>query len=193
MRIKHITFHDVERTRWIDSQRRWLEASIGSGGLLDAWGAETNGDARAVFTWRDEAALQQFMEVAHDRALADVGSVGRYAVLYLDEVESLGARGDATYVAESFAWIKEGGTEAWLESQRAWSSALVACPGFRGGNIHRGRRTFVVTSFWENGDAHRRYLDDVVPRLRDATRGDEHTARLVRFEGALSPELSFRS
>jgi hypothetical protein len=31
----------------------------------------------------------------------------------------------------------------------------------------------------------------VVPTLRDVTHGDGHIARLVRFEGPLSPELSF--
>ncbi|MEO7097479.1 MAG: DUF4937 domain-containing protein [Polyangiales bacterium] len=191
MRVKHITFHDVERAAFLASQQRWLEASIASGGLVDAWGAEAQGEARAVFTWRDDQALQHFMEVAHDRALAETEKVGRHAVLYLDEVESLGPRGAATYVAESFAWLKEGGTEPWLESQRAWSSALAAAPGFLGGDVRRGRRTFVVTSFWKDEAAHRRYLDEVVPRLRDVTRGDEHTARLLRFEGPLSPELAF--
>ena len=191
MRIKHITFHDVDRATFVASQRRWLDASIASGGLVDAWGAEANGDARAVFTWKDDEALQHFMEDAHDRALADVGSAGRYAVLYLDEVESLGPRGDAGYVAESFMWLKEGGTAPFMESQRAWNDALRTASGFCGGNIRRGRRTFVVTSFWQDASSHRRYLDVVVPRLRDATRGDEHVARLVRFEGPLSAELSY--
>jgi hypothetical protein len=191
VRVKHITFHRVDRARFLESQRRWLEASVASGGLEDAWGAESAGDARAVFTWKDDDALQSFMELAHDRALAEAGTAGRYAVLYLDELETLGPRGDARYVAESFAWLKDGGVEPFVESQRVWSTALRAAPGFCGGHVRRGRRTIVVTSFWRDEASHARYLDQIVPKLRDATRGDEHVARLVRFEGALSPELSY--
>ncbi|MGZ3422947.1 MAG: DUF4937 domain-containing protein [Polyangiales bacterium] len=191
MRIKHIAFHALEPAPWAASQRRWLELSIASGGLVDAWGAQASADARAVFTWEDEEALQRFMEHTHDRALADAGSVGRNAVLYLEDLENLGPRGDATYVGEAIAWIKDGGIEPWLESQRVWTAAMARADGFVGGAIRRGRRTFVVTSFWRDAIAHRRYLDEIVPGLRQDTHGDEHTARLVRFEGPLEPTLSF--
>lgn len=183
MRIKHITFHDVTRAAFVERQQRWLEASIATGGVIDAWGSEEGGQARAVFTWRDDEVMRSF-----DRRLE---SPGRHTVLYLDEVETLGPRSAARYVAESFVWLKEGGADPWLLSQRAWSSALVKMPGFRGGNIARGRRTFLVTSFWNDEASHRHYLHAIVPGLRDTTRGDEYVARLVRFEGALSPELSF--
>jgi heme-degrading monooxygenase HmoA len=198
MRIKHIAFHGVEPalgSEWTASQRRWLELSIASGGLVDAWGASSAGktaaDARAVFTWESEDALQNFMEHTHDRALQDAGSIGRSAVLYLEDVEQLGPRADATYVGEAIAWIKDGGIEPWLESQRAWTSAMSRADGFVGGSVRRGRRTFVVTSFWRDANAHRRYLDEIVPRLRQDTGGDAHTARLIRFEAPLVPDLSF--
>lgn len=192
MRIKHIAFHGLQDEQpWTTSQRRWLELSIASGGLVDAWGASTAGDARAVFTWESEDALQRFMEHTHDRALQDAGSVGRSAVLYLEDVASLGPRGDATYVGESIAWIKDGGIEPWLESTRVWTDGMSRADGFVGGSVRRGRRTFVITSFWRDAAAHRRYLDEVVPRLRQDTRGDEHTARLVRFDAPLLGDLSF--
>ncbi len=133
------------------------------------------------------------MESTHERALADVGIVGKSAVLYLDPVLDLGPRKDARYVAESIAWIKEAGTEPWLASQREWCEAMARCDGFVGGSIVRGRRTFIVTSFWRDERSHGRYLDEVVPGLRSRTTGDEHCARLTRFHASLVPELLFDS
>lgn len=191
MHVKHIAFQNVSRDAWITSQQRWLELSLESGGLVSAWGALHRQDGRAVFEWESADAVRAFMESTHERALADAGIVGKSAVLYLDPILDLGPRKDARYVAESIAWIKEGGTEPWLASQREWCEAMARCDGFVGGSIVRGRRTFVVTSFWRDDRSHGRYLDEVVPGLRSRTTGDEHCARLTRFHASLVPELSF--
>lgn len=192
-RVKHITFHGVERDAWIASQRRWLELSREAGGLRAAWGSILRDHARAVFEWETADALRSFMETTHDRALAEAGTVGKSAVLYLEEVLDLGPRREAGYVGESVAWIKEGGMEPWLESQRRWCEEMARCDGFVGGSIARGRRTYAVSSFWRDDRAHARYLREVVPSLRARFRGDEHCARLTRFDAALVPELSFRA
>lgn len=191
MRTKHIAFQNVQREPWAVSQQRWLELSRDAGGLVSAWGAASRSDARAVFQWESEDAVRAFMEGTHDRALADIGTVGKSAVLYLDPVLDLGPRGDARHVAESIAWIKEGGAEPWLESQRVWCEEMSKCDGFVGGSIVRGRRTFVVTSFWRDDRSHAHYLDNVVPGLRSRTTGDAHCARLTRFHAPLIPELSY--
>lgn len=192
MPVKHITFEGVDRDAWIRSQRTWLERSIASGGLRSAWGAEARGSARAVFEWESDEALRAFMEHDHDRTLAEAGTVGRHAVLYLDPVEAVGdpTREGATWVGESVAWVKEGGDAIHLESQRTWLETMARTDGFVSGSIVRGRRTFVTTSFWRDGDAHARYVDDVVPGLRASTRGDEMVARLVRFDGPLVAALA---
>lgn len=191
MRVKHIAFQNVQRDAWVASQEKWLEASRASGGLVSAWGALFRTDGRAVFEWESQEAVKAFMEGSHVRALADIGIVGKSAVLYLDPLLDLGPRKDARYVAESIAWIKEGGVEPWLKSQREWCDAMARCDGFVGGSIVRGRRTFVVTSFWRDDRSHGRYLDEVVPQLRSSTFGDEHCARLTRFHAPLVPELTF--
>lgn len=189
MPLKHIAFHEVEKDAWIQSQRRWLELSVAAGGLLSAWGAVAGSEARAVFDWESEDALRGFMERTHDRALADAGTVGRSAVLYLSKTIDLGPRGDAGFVGESVAWVKEGGDEAYVAAQRAWYEVMVGCDGFCGGSLARGRRTYVSTTFWRDAAAHAAFDHDVVPTLRART-NDEHIARLVRFEGALVAELS---
>jgi len=191
MRVKHIAFQSVERGPWIDAQARWLERSREADGLLGAWGATVRREARAVFEWRDEAAARAFMQTAHGAAHAEIGAVGKYAVLYLDPIVDLGPRGDATYVAESIAWIKEGGVEPWLASQRLWCEEMSRCEGFVGGSIARGRRTFVATSFWRDERAHAHYLHAVIPGLRARTTGDAHCARLTRFHAPLVPSLTF--
>ncbi len=188
MPLKHIAFHEVEKDAWIQSQRRWLALSVEAGGLLSAWGAVAGSEARAVFEWESEDALRGFMEHTHNRALADAGTVGKSAVLYLSKLIDLGPRGDAAFVGESVAWVKEGGDDSWVASQRAWYEAMTACDGFAGGHLARGRRTYVSTSFWRDAAAHARFDHDVVPTLRARTT-DEQVARLVRFEGALVPEL----
>ncbi len=206
MRIKHISFRgidDARREAWRSSQRVWLERSIASGGLLCAYGAEAAGHARAVFVWQDEAAVRTFMERSHDAAMAAAGTIGRSAVLYLDPISVLRAA-DATeappiprdgvgYVGETVAWVREEGDAIWLESQRAWNAALERADGCVGGFVARGRRTFVVTSFWRDEAAHQRYERDVVPGLRDRAAGDAHTVRLQRFCAQTIPELSYTS
>ncbi|MBI2391631.1 MAG: hypothetical protein HYV09_18730 [Deltaproteobacteria bacterium] len=191
MRVKHITFHGVERDAWITSQRRWLDLSREAGGLRSAWGSVLRDEARVVFEWESADALRSFMETTHERALGEAGTVGKCAVLYLESVLDLGPRADAGYVGESVAWIKEGGMEPWLESQRQWCEEMARCDGFVGGSITRGRRTYAVSSFWRDDRAHARYLHEVVPSLRGRFRGDEHCARLTRFHAPLVPELSF--
>lgn len=193
MRVKHIAFQNVQRDAWIASQEKWLEASRASGGLVSAWGALNRQDARAVLEWENEAAVRAFMDKVHVRALAEIGVVGKSSVLYLDPIIDLGPRKEARYVAESIAWIKEGGIEPWLHSQKIWSDTMARCDGFVGGSIVRGRRTFVVTSFWRDERSHGRFLDEVVPGLRRRTTGDEHCARLTRFHAPLVPELSWVS
>jgi heme-degrading monooxygenase HmoA len=199
MRIKHIAFSGVGREAWVGSQGIWLERSIASGGLRAAYAAERDGDARAVFAWANEDALRVFMEESHDRALEAAGSIGRYAVLHLEPLTLLAPAGDervlpapprdAGYMGETIAWVKDDGEEVWQQSQRTWNEALVEADGFAGGFVARGRRTFVVTSFWRDAAAHQRYERDIVPGLRERTRGDERTARLLRFHGPLVPTL----
>jgi len=201
MRIKHIAFSSIEREAWERSQRIWLERSIASGGLRAAYAAALpSGEARAVFVWANEEALRVFMEESHDRALEAAGSVGRYAVLYLDPIEILAPAnatnvlpspsGNARYMGETISWVKDDGEKEWLESQRAWSEALVATDGFTGGFVARGRRAFVVTSFWRDAAAHERYEREIVPDLRSRTRGDECVARLLRFHAPLLDSLA---
>lgn len=191
MHIKHIAFHDVTRESWTAAQARWLEVSRATGGLVSAWHALARTDARAVFHWESKEAVRAFMEKTHPKAMAEIGPSGQSSVLYLDPVLDLGPRKDARHVAESVAWIKEGGIEPWLASQKIWCEQMARCDGFVGGSISRGRRTFVVTSFWRDDRAHGRYLDEVVPGLRSSTTGDEHCARLTRFHAPLIEELSF--
>ena len=206
MRVKHLAFRDLQRDQaragdphapdlrdaWVASQVRWLEASRSSSGLVTAWGALHRHEARAVFVWESDEALREFMQAPHARAIADIGVVGKSSALYLEPLLDLGPRKDARYVAEAVAWIKEGGVEPWLASQRAWCETMARCDGFVGGAIARGRRTFVTTAFWRDDRSHARYLDEVVPRLRSSAWGDEHCARLTRFHAPLCPELSYQ-
>jgi hypothetical protein len=189
MRVKHIALQNVQRDAWIAAQEQWLAASRASGGLLSAWGAAQRQDARAVLEWESADAIRAFMDEGHGRALAEIGVVGKSSVLYLDPLVDLGPRRDARFVAESIAWIKEGGIEPWMHSQKIWSETMARCDGFIGGSIVRGRRTFVETSFWRDDRSHARFLDEVVPGLRRRTTGDEHCARLTRFHAPLVPEL----
>lgn len=203
MRIKHISFRSIDEAKqeaWRASQRIWLERSIASGGLVCAYGAEGAGHARAVFVWADEAALKTFMERSHDDAMAAAGTVGRHSVLYLDPVYVLHGEGPARalpvptagvgFVGETVAWVREEGDAIWLESQRAWNQALERADGCLGGFVARGRRTFVVTSFWRDEAAHDRYERDVVPGLREGAAGDAHTVRLLRFTAPTIPSLA---
>lgn len=189
MALKHLAFHDIEREAWFKSQRRWLELSVESGGLRGAWAAVARNDARMVFDWESDEALKKFMDSTHERAVAEAGTVGRAAVLYLEPLVDLGPRGDATFVGESVAWVKEHGVDAWMESQRVWNEAMRRTDGFVGGSIARGRRMYVVTSYWRDAAAHKKFVDDVVPDLRSRTSGDAHVARLVRFQGEMIPTL----
>lgn len=203
MRLKHIVFSGIvgpEREAWLASQRVWLERSIAAGGLRAAYGAEAHGHARAVFAWSDARALDAFMETTHDDALASAGSVGRDAVLYLDPITVLRAPGathalpippGAGFVGETVAWVREEGDAIWLESQRAWNDALERTEGFLGGYVARGRRAFVVSSFWRDEQAHERYEREVVPGLREHAHGDEQTVRLLRFTAPILGELGF--
>lgn len=191
MPLKHIAFTalgEEHRDPWIRSQARWLELSIESGGLRMAWAAFAGDQARAAFDWENEDALKGFMEHSHDRALADAGTVGKSAVLYVTPVIDLGPRGEASFLAESIAWIKDSGEDAWLQSQRAWAEAMRASDGFCGGNVARGRRTYVTTTFWRDRAAHDRFLRHVVPELRGRT-SDEQVARLTRFAGDIVSAL----
>lgn len=189
MALKHLAFQDIERDAWLKSQRRWLELSEASGGLRSSWAAVARNDARMVFEWQTDDALKQFMEQTHDRALAEAGTVGRAAVLYLDSLVDLGPRADATFVGESIAWVKEHGVDAWMESQRTWNEAMRRCDGFVGGSIARGRRIHVVTSFWRDAAAHKAFVEQIVPDLRGRTNGDAQVVRLVRFQGELIEPL----
>jgi hypothetical protein len=191
MPLKHIAFTGLSRSEhdaWVKSQARWLQLSQESGGLRSAWAALQNDQARAVFDWESEEALKEFMEHSHERALADAGTVGRSAVLYVAPVLDMGPRGEAAYVGEAIAWLKDGSDAAWLESQREWSTAVRACEGFVGGNVARGRRTYITTTFWRDRESHDRFLRDVVPGLRART-SDEQVARLTRFSGEIISSL----
>lgn len=191
MPLKHIAFHEITAEPWTKSQQRWLELSVSSGGLRSAWGAiagTCGTEARVLFDWESDDALRGFMEHTHDRALADAGTVGKSAVLYLTPLLEIGARGDATYVGESMAWLKEGAHDDWIESQRTWFETMKGCDGFVSGSLARGRRTYVSTSFWRDAEAHARFVHDVVPELRART-SDATVARLTRFDGVLVPEL----
>lgn len=192
MPLKHIAFNSIpasDRDAWIKSQARWLELSVTSGGLASAWASLDGDQARAVFEWESDDALRGFMETTHERALADAGTVGRSAVLYLSPVMEILPRDvQATFVGESIAWLKEGGDDVWLESQRMWSSAMRECDGFGGGLVARGRRTYLTTSFWRDRAAHDRFMRDVVPGVRGRT-SDEQVARLSRFAGDLIQNL----
>jgi len=190
MPLKHLAFHDIDRDAWLKCQRRWLELSAESGGLRGAWAATSRSDARMVFEWESDDALKTFMGQTHERALSEAGTIGKAAVLYLEPLVELGARGDASFVGESIAWVKEHGVDAWMESQRTWNEAMRRCDGFVGGSIARGRRIYVVTSFWRDAAAHKRFVDEIVPDLRGRTAGDAQVARLVRFQGELVPVLS---
>lgn len=190
MRIKHVAYREVDRERFAAHHTRVLELARASGGLVDGWAAEHRGDARAVLTFESDDALRAFMEHLHEHTVppgeGDATSAPfRSAVLHLSQVVDLGARRDAGHVGESIAWVKEGGDEEWLASQRVWTDAMAQCEGFVGGSIVRGRRTWVVTSFWKDAAAHARFVTERVPSLRGATRGDELAARLVRFDGPL--------
>jgi heme-degrading monooxygenase HmoA len=189
MALKHLAFHDIDRDAWLKSQRTWLELSAESGGLRGAWAATARTDARMVFDWESEDALRKFMEQSHERALGEAGTVGKAAVLYLEPIVELGPRNDATFVGESIAWVKEGGVDVWMESQRTWNEAMRRSDGFVGGSIARGRRIYVVTSFWRDAAAHKKFVDEIVPDLRGRTNGDAQIARLVRFQGELVPAL----
>jgi hypothetical protein len=189
MALKHLAFHDIDRDAWLKSQRKWLELSAVSGGLRGAWAATTRNDARMVFDWESDGALRTFMERGHERALAEAGTIGRAAVLYLEPIVELGPRNEATFVGESIAWVKEGGVDVWMESQRTWNEAMRRTDGFVGGSIARGRRIYVVTSFWRDAAAHKKFVDEIVPDLRGRTNGDAQVARLVRFQGELIPTL----
>jgi heme-degrading monooxygenase HmoA len=188
MPLKHIAFHDVSEGPWIQSQARWLELSVAAGGLRSAWGAVAGKQARAVFDWETEDALRGFMEQTHDKALADAGTVGKSAVLYLTPLIDLGPRNDAGYLGETVAWLKEGADSDWVESQRAWYAGMKECDGFVGGSLARGRRTYVSTTFWRDRDAHKRFDHDVAPGIRART-SDQQVARMVRFEAPLIPSL----
>ncbi len=189
MRLKHITFHEAEREAWTASQRQWLRASIAAGGLRGAFGAEHDGQARVVFLWESDDALRGFMERDHDRALAEAGSVGRHAALYLDVLEQEGTLEGATFVAESLAWVRDDGIEDWLVQRKIWAEATRACEGFVGSLVARGRHACLVTTLWRDRAAHERYLHDVVPAIRMKT-DEGSTVRLVRFEAELLPLLT---
>jgi heme-degrading monooxygenase HmoA len=205
MRIKHISFRGIDaakREAWLESQRIWLERSVASGGLVCAYGAEGGGHARAVFAWTDEPALHGFMERSHDAAMAAAGTVGRSSVLYLDPLYVLRVQsgGEPTqalpiptagvgFVGETVAWVREEGDAIWMKSQGAWNQALERAEGCLGGFVARGRRTFVVTSFWRDEASHARYEREIVPTLRERAAGDEHTVRLLRFSAATIPSL----
>lgn len=202
MRIKHISFRSVDATKreaWLASQRIWLERSLASGGLVCAYGAEAHGHARAVFAWADEPALHAFMEHSHDAAMAAAGTIGRSSVLYLDPLHVLHGGGSTPalpiptegvgFVGETVAWVREEGDAIWLKSQAAWNQALERADGCLGGFVARGRRTFVVTSFWRDEVSHARYEHEIVPTLRERAAGDAHTVRLLRFSAATIPSL----
>ncbi|MBK7402044.1 MAG: DUF4937 domain-containing protein [Myxococcales bacterium] len=189
MRLKHITFQETDREPWIASQRQWLAASIAAGGLHGAFGAEHGGQARVVFLWESDEALRGFMEHDHDRALAEAGTVGRYAALYLDVLEQEGSFVGATYVAESLAWVRDDGIDDWLVERKIWAEATRACDGFVGSLVARGRHACLVTTLWRDRAAHERYLHDVVPQIRMKT-DEGSTVRLVRFEAELLPMLT---
>jgi hypothetical protein len=89
------------------------------------------------------------------------------------------------------AWVRDQGDSIWIESQRIWSAALEQADGFLGGFVARGRRTFVVTSFWRDAEAHARYEREIVPGLREHTLGDEQTVRLLRFQGPVEASLGY--
>lgn len=189
MRVKHLTFHDAPGAAWVASQERWLSASRGAGGLHTAFGAAHDGAARAVFLWESEDALRTFMERDHDRALADAGSVGRHAVLYLDLLEHEGSPAGAGFLAESLAWVRDDGLERWLSDRKIWAEAARGSDGFLGAVVAKGRHAFLVDTFWRDRAAHERWLHDVVPGVRQRT-DDSHTVRLVRFAAELAPSLT---
>lgn len=189
MRVKHLTFHDAEAAPWLASQERWLAASVTAGGLVSAFGAADGGGARAVFLWEGEDALRTFMERDHDRALADAGSVGRHAALYLDLLEREGSPVGATFLAESLAWVRDDGVGRWLADRKVWAAATQGADGYLGAVVARGRHAFLVDTFWRDRAAHERWLHDVVPGVRGQT-DESHTVRLVRFEAALAPSLT---
>lgn len=188
MRVKHLTFHDAPGPAWVACQERWLSASIGAGGLSAAFGAERDGGARAVFVWESEDALRTFMERDHDRALADAGSVGRHAALYLDLLEREGSPVGAGFLAESLAWVRDDGLDRWLADRRVWAEAARGADGYLGAVVAKGRHACLVDTFWRDRAAHERWLHDVVPGVRQRT-DDTHTVRLVRFEAELTPSL----
>ncbi len=191
MPIKHITFNDVDSEAFRKTQNVWLARSAESPGLRLAWAAESKGGARAVFVWESDQALRAFMEETHDRALAEAGTAGRYAALYLDELDPplLSIEG-ATHVAESLAWVKDGGDAEYLESVRVWDAGTRKAEGFVASTIAKGRRAVLSTTFWRDGAAHAKFLREIVPKLRAQTMGDEFVGRLIRFDGPLVPELT---
>jgi heme-degrading monooxygenase HmoA len=189
MLVKHITFSDVDREAWEQSQKIWLEMTTEAGGLAWSYAAESAREARAVFRWEDDRAAKEFQETTRDRAQERAGRVGRTTVLYLDPVTETGSPVGAAFVAETISWIREGMDRAWLDGQQAFSDARLRAEGYLGGFMAKGRRMFVVTSFWRDREAHERFLRVTVPHLRARWRTDDATAKLIRFRAPLVPAL----
>jgi heme-degrading monooxygenase HmoA len=189
MLVKHITFSDVDRAAWEQSQATWLEMTAAGGGLSWAYGAESGREARAVFRWTDEASAKRFQTEIRDRAEERAGKVGRVTILYLDPISETGTPRNAGFVAESISWIREGMDRAWLDSQQAFSDARLRADGFVGGFLASGRRMYTVTSFWRDREAHDHFLRAIVPHLRARWRTDDATAKLIRFRAPLVSSL----
>lgn len=191
MLVKHITFSDVDRAAWEQSQATWLEMTAAGGGLSWAYAAESGREARAAFRWVDEPAARRFQAEIRDQAEERAGKVGRTTILYLDPVTETGTPKGAAFVAESISWIREGMDRSWLDSQQAFSDARLRADGYVGGYLARGRRMYTVTSFWRDRDAHDYFLRVTVPHLRARWRTDDATAKLIRFRAPLVAALSW--
>jgi len=180
------------RDRFAEGQRKWsaLAGTDGFLGQVGGWQSprtiteERPGEHVAVIAgiWRDESAYDHFMREVHDDIFTTNDQRGSYSTIDVTRWRRLfdipGERAampeaiaDAAFLRVARCTVRPKRVDHFVDvQQRLWNPAMAAAGGMLAGAFSvsdAGPHQYLVSTLWQSADAHRSYVTECLPRLRD--------------------------
>ncbi|ACA88991.1 DUF4937 domain-containing protein [Shewanella woodyi] len=189
MIAKYIRCEVVEAKRNIFSkgQRLWLETAHCEGFIsqLGGWEQETN-IAVILARWTDMESVKDFMSAAHDPIAERANQVGSYShisVSYLSAVICIpafnqGGKNQAScgFIRIADCYIDPDKLDEFIQEQKTlWNPGMQQVEGMLGGQLWQFNDEsdrYLVTTYWESEAAHRHYMAEYFPRLKQQAATD---------------------
>ncbi len=173
-------------------QSLWKETAYSEGfrSQLGGWNLSKDKPAstKAIILahWQDMESVKNFMELAHDPIAEKTNQVGTYthiSVSYLSAVMNIPALNQAHQHSVESAFIRiadcyiapDKADDFLLEQKMLWNPGMQQAKGMLGGQLCQfidEENHYLVISYWESEAAHRHYMAEYFPRLKQQAATD---------------------